>query len=108
MGSSSFLIKGQPIGTFNIVQHLGKDNATSEETIVDQYKGGTIDLGNRSADRVIKGSAMPKYTYAISPVFTYKHWDASMLWRGSGGNKVYNDLKSNLSLFEYIGKGNLF
>jgi iron complex outermembrane receptor protein len=106
-GPNSYLIKGQPIGTFNIIEHLGKD-ATNSETVVDQNKDNIIDQGNRSPDRVIKGSALPTYTFTVSPVFTYKHWDISMLWRGSGGNKVYNNLRSSLSLFESLGKGNVF
>ena len=30
-----------------------------------------------------------------------------MLWRGSGGNKLYNDLRANLSRFENLGKSNV-
>ena len=105
-GPNAYLIKGQPIGTFNIIQHLGKD-ATSSETVVDQNKDGIIDQGNTSPDRVMSGSALPTYTYAFTPVLTYKNWDLSMLWRGSGGNKIYNNLRSSLSLFENLGKSNL-
>ncbi len=106
-GPNSYLIKGQPIGTFNIIRHLGKDN-TNSETVVDQNKDNIIDQGNTSPDRVMEGSALPKYTYAFTPVLTYKNWDMSMLWRGSGGNKIYNNLRSSLSLFESLGKGNVF
>jgi iron complex outermembrane receptor protein len=105
-GPNSYLIKGQPIGTFNIIQHLGKD-ATNSETVVDNNKDNTIDQGNRSPDRVMEGSALPTYTYAFAPVLTYKNWDLSMLWRGSGGNKIYNNLRQSLSLFESLGKSNV-
>ncbi len=30
-----------------------------------------------------------------------------MLWRGSGGNKIYNSLRSTLSRFENLGKSNV-
>ena len=30
-----------------------------------------------------------------------------MLWRGSGGNKIYNSLRSSLSYLENIGKSNI-
>ena len=30
-----------------------------------------------------------------------------MLWRGAGGNKIYNGLRSNLSRLENIGKANV-
>lgn len=105
-GNNSYLIKGQPIGTFNILQHLGK-NATNAETVVDVDKNGTIDQGSRSLDRVKEGSSLPKYTYAFAPSFTYKNLDLSMLWRGAGGNKIYNSLRRSLSLYENIGKSNL-
>ncbi|WP_035669158.1 TonB-dependent receptor [Flavobacterium sp. 83] len=105
-GPSSFLIAGQPIGTFNILHHTGKDNANSE-TVLDVDKNGIIDQGNTSPDRMIKGSALPTYTYAFNPTFQYKNLDVSMLWRGSGGNKIYNGLRSSLSYLENIGKANI-
>lgn len=105
-GPSSFLIVGQPIGTFNILHHTGKDNANSE-TVLDVDANGIIDQGNTSPDRLIKGSALPTYTYAFNPTFQYKNLDVSMLWRGSGGNKIYNGLRSSLSYLENIGKANI-
>jgi len=105
-GSNSFLIKGKPIGTFYILKHAGKD-AANAETVVDQNKDGVIDQGNQSADRVYEGQATPKYTYAFTPSFSYKNFDASMVWRGSGGNKIYNQIRSQLSYFENLGKANV-
>lgn len=105
-GTNSYLVKGQPIGSFYILQHQGKD-AANAETVVDQNKDGLIDQGNQSPDRVYAGSAIPKYTYAFTPSLTYKNFDASMVWRGSGGNKIYNGLRANLSYFENLGKSNV-
>lgn len=105
-GTNSYLIKGQPIGTFNILQHQGKTSA-NEETVVDVNKDGIIDSGNQSPDRKIEGSALPKYTYAFSPVITYKNFDLTLLFRGSGGNKIYNSIRSSFSYFENLGKSNL-
>ncbi|MBC7886460.1 MAG: TonB-dependent receptor [Ferruginibacter sp.] len=105
-GSNSYLIKGMAIGTFNVLQHQGI-NGVGEQTVVDKNKDGVIDQGNQSPDRYIAGSSVPKYTYAFTPYFSYKNFDASMLWRGSGGNKLYNDLRSNLSRFENLGKSNV-
>jgi TonB-linked outer membrane protein, SusC/RagA family len=105
-GTNSYLIKGKPIGTFYILKHEGKTSA-NEETVVDQDKNGSIDTGNTSKDRFIEGSALPKYTYAFSPTFNYKNFDASILFRGSGGNKIYNSIKSSFSYFENLGKSNL-
>jgi TonB-dependent starch-binding outer membrane protein SusC len=105
-GNNSYLITGESIGTFNILQHLGK-NGTNAETIVDVDRNGTIDQGINSPDRVMKGTSLPKYTYAFAPSFVYKNFDISMLWRGSGGNKIYNSLRQSLSLYENLGKSNL-
>jgi iron complex outermembrane receptor protein len=105
-GTNSYLIKGKPVGTFYILKHAGKD-AANAETVVDQNKDGVIDQGNMSADRVIEGQATPKYTYGFTPSFSYKNFDASMVWRGSGGNKIYNQIRSQLSYFENLGKANV-
>lgn len=105
-GTNSYLIKGQPIGTFNILQHEGK-NETNEETIVDVNQDGIIDGGSQSADRVLAGSALPTYTYAINPVITWKNFDLTMLFRGQGGNKIYNSIRSSFSYYENLGKSNL-
>ena len=105
-GPNSFLIAGQPIGTFNIIQHLGKDG-NNKETVVDQNNDGKIDQGAHSPDRVLSGSALPTYSFGFTPSFSYKNFDASMVWRGSGGNKIYNNIRQSLSLFENLGKSNM-
>lgn len=105
-GPNSYLIEGQPIGTFNILHHTGKDGVNSE-TVLDVDESGVIDQGNESPDRLINGSALPTYTFAFNPTFQHKNLDISMLWRGSGGNKIYNSLRSSLSYLENIGKSNI-
>jgi len=103
---NSYLIKGQPIGTFYILQHEGKD-ASNAETVVDQDGDGIIDQGDRSKDRVMQGSALPTYTFAFNPTLRYKHFDASLLLRGSGGNKIYNTVNQRSSYLETIGRSNV-
>ena len=105
-GTSSYLIVGQPVGTFNILQHSGKD-ANNKETIVGETVDGIYDGGDRSPLRKMEGSALPTYTYAFSPVLSYKNFDLSMLFRGQGGNKIYNTIRSSFSYFENLGKSNL-
>jgi iron complex outermembrane receptor protein len=105
-GPNAYLVVGKPVGTFLILKHLGKD-ANSAETVVDRDKNGTIDQGSQSKDRYEEGQSLPKYTYAFTPSFTYKNFDASMVWRGSGGNKIYNGLRQDLSLLENLGKSNV-
>lgn len=105
-GNNAYLIAGKPIGTYLILHHLGKD-ANNAETVVDQNKDGVIDQGAQSKDRVEEGQSLPTYTYAFTPSFTYKNFDVSMVWRGSGGNKIYNSLRQSLSLLENLGKSNV-
>lgn len=103
---NSYLIEGQPIGTFNILQHDGK-NAANAETVVDQNGDGKYDQDSTSADRVMQGSALPTYTFAFNPTLRYKKFDASFLLRGSGGNKIYNTVNQRSSYMENIGKSNV-
>jgi iron complex outermembrane receptor protein len=105
-GSNAYLVVGKPIGTYLIIQHLSKD-ANNAETVVDQNKDGKIDQGSQSPDRVEEGQSLPKYTYAFTPSFSYKNFDISMVWRGSGGNKIYNGLNQQLSLLSNLGKSNV-
>lgn len=106
MGYNAYLIKGQPVGVFNILQHEGR-NDSNAETVVDRNDDGIIDQGDRSEDRYFAGSVLPKYTYAFTPEVKYKNFDLSMVWRGSGGNMIYNSIKSSFSYFENLGKSNL-
>ena len=105
-GPNAYLIEGQPIGTFNILHHTGKDDSNSE-TVLDVNGDGIIDQGSQSPDRIIKGSSLPTYTFSLNPTLRYKQFDVSMLWRGSGGNKIYNGIRANLSYLENIGKSNV-
>ncbi|TDO22938.1 SusC/RagA family TonB-linked outer membrane protein [Pedobacter duraquae] len=105
-GQNAYLVVGQTIGAIYILQHQGVA-ANGTETIVDQNGDGKIDAGATSPDRVFAGQTQPKYTFAFTPSFRYKNFDASVLVRGSGGNKLYNRLRSNLSYLENLGKSNL-
>ena len=105
-GPNTYLIEGQPIGVFNILHHTGKNDQNSE-TVLDVNGDGVIDQGNTSADRQQSGQSLPKYTVSFNPTFRYKNFDFSMLWRASGGNKVYNSLRASLSYEENIGKSNI-
>lgn len=105
-GANSYLIKGKPIGLFNILRYTGKDE-NNVVTVEDRDRNGSINQGARSPDRFESGSALPTYTYAFTPTFSHKNLDISMVWRGSGGNKIYNSVRASLSAFENLGKSNL-
>lgn len=103
---NSYLVKGKPVGSFYILQSTGKDNANAE-TVLDRDGNGIIDQGATSPDRVYEGSALPTYTFAFNPTFKHKNIDVSVLFKGSGGNKIYNSLNKSLSYQESIGKSNV-
>ncbi|MFI5162840.1 MAG: SusC/RagA family TonB-linked outer membrane protein [Sphingobacteriales bacterium] len=105
-GSSAYLVVGKPIGTYLILKHSGV-NAQGVETVVGEDASGNVDQGPQSKYRYDEGQSLPKYNYAFTPTFTYKNFDASMVWFGSGGNKIYNGLRADLSLLENLGKQNL-
>jgi hypothetical protein len=106
-GLNAYLIEGEPIGTYNILENNGKDPETNEELVVDRNNDGEIDQGDRSEDRYMNGSSLPKFTYAFTPVLKYKNFDFSMVWRGAGGNKIYNRIRRDFSYYEMLGKRNL-
>ncbi|WP_234984722.1 MULTISPECIES: TonB-dependent receptor [unclassified Flavobacterium] len=103
---NSLLVKGKPIGSFYILESTGT-NSNGVETVKDQNGDGKIDQGATSPDRYYAGSALPTYTFAFNPSYRFKNFDASMLWRGSGGNKIYNNLNQRLSMLENTGSSNV-
>jgi TonB-linked SusC/RagA family outer membrane protein len=105
-GANGYLVEGMAIGTIRILKHLGVTSAGAE-TMVDLNGNGSIDAGAASLDRYVAGQNQPKYMFAFTPSFSYKNFDASMVWRGQGGNKLYNQLRANLSFMENLGKSNL-
>ncbi len=105
-GTSAYLVTGKPIGAYYIFENDGKDPQNNEELVVDR-DGNGIDLSSESKDRYYAGSSLPTYSFAFTPTFRYKNLDVSMVWRGSGGNKIYNRIRSNFSTFERLGKSNL-
>ncbi|SDX19315.1 TonB-linked outer membrane protein, SusC/RagA family [Hydrobacter penzbergensis] len=103
---------GQPLGSFygyrtdGIVQ--SKDNIASvpkPSWITGVYQPGDrkyVDVNHdgiiNTNDRVILGSAQPKFTYGFSNTFTYKGFDLFVLLQGSYGNKIYNALQQQLEI----------
>ncbi|MFV0469129.1 MAG: SusC/RagA family TonB-linked outer membrane protein [Dysgonomonas sp.] len=55
----------------------------------DNLKDGHIDKN----DRVVLGSTQPDFTYGFSSSAKYKGFDLFILFQGSQGNKVYNQLR---------------
>ncbi len=102
----SYLIQGQPIGTFYVFRHAGIDENGTQ--IVDDLNGdGSIQQGRLSNDRYIAGQALPKFTYAFTPSMSYKNWTLNMVIRGAYGHKIFNARRAQLSLLNRLGQSNI-
>ena len=105
--SNTILQVGQPIGSFygwkeSGVYRSSSDNASkmtnaSVGTNGYLFKGGDLifqDINKSNSidnnDRMIIGSAQPKFTGGFNNTFTYKGFDLSVLMTFSYGNKIVN------------------
>lgn len=102
----SYLIKGQPLGVFNLYRHVGIDDNGNQ--IVDDLDGnGTVEAGRISPDRQIVGQVLPKFTYAFTPTVSYKKFDLAIVLRGGYGNSIFNARRAQLSNMSLLGQSNL-
>ncbi len=53
------------------------------------------------SDRTYQGITIPKYSYGINFSSSYKNFEFSMFWQGSGGNKVFDATYRNLMGGQY-------
>jgi iron complex outermembrane receptor protein len=102
----SYLIKGQPLGTFFLFKNAGVD-AYGEQIITDINKNGRVDDGDLSGDRYIAGQVLPKFTYAFTPTVRYKALDVAFVFRGAGGHHIYNARRAQLSALGNLGQTNV-
>ena len=101
---------GEPLGSFygyqfNGVVQTGDDLSKvptpswTNQPVQDgdpKYKDQDGDGKITESDKVVLGSAQPKFTYGFSTNLTYENFDLSILFQGSQGNKLYNALRQNL------------
>lgn len=82
LGNGQFtkqILVGEALGSFYVYQTTGFDG------------DGRFTY---SDERVVAGSYIPTYTYALNFGFNYKNFDFSVDTYGVGGNKVYNGKKA--------------
>jgi hypothetical protein len=94
---------GQPLNSFYVIKTDGIFQSDAEAAAY--TKDGNriqpaavagdlkfVDFNNdgeiNDKDRQYVGSAMPKYTFALSGGFNYKNFSFSMMWQGVAGNKI--------------------
>ena len=79
------ILNGESIGSFYMVDFtgIGSDGLS-------QYADINNDGEILDNDRIVEGSAIPKYIYAFHMNFNYKNFDLGLNFNGAGGNKIYN------------------
>lgn len=99
---------GAPVGTFwgystsGLLTANDLKNGTPLLSGVPQQAGDTkyVDYNHdgkiTTADMHNLGSAQPKFTGGITNTFTYDHFDLSVFFQGSYGNKIFNMLQQTL------------
>ena len=85
-------INGEPIGSFFLNEWLGI-GTNGLSIYFDKDKNGTTYTDN---DRIVAGTALPKYIYSFYGGVNYKNFDFSFNMNGVSGNKIY-DLTANAS-----------
>jgi len=91
---SQRIMVGEPIGTFFAPEFLfvnpqGQQVFSCKPTSAGCVNGQTIDP--KDADRIVAGSANPDFSLGLSNTLTWGRLDASWLWRGEFGGKVFNN-----------------
>jgi len=95
---SQRIMVGEPIGTFFAPQFLrvettgpnaGKQIFRCNTGSAGCVNGETTDPTD--ADRIVAGSANPDFSVGLSNNLTWGKFDASWLWRGEFGGKVFNN-----------------
>lgn len=106
--SPVIVMVGEPVGTFwgyktsGLLTQADLDKKVPLLSGVPQQIGDTkyVDTNGdgkvTTDDRHNLGSAQPKFTGSITNTFTYGHFDFSVYFQGSYGNKIFNLLQQTL------------
>lgn len=79
-------INNEPLGAFYMYQFDGIDADNGQNLFRDTNGDGQV-LDN---DRVVVGSAIPKFIYGYYANLKYKAFDLSLNFNGVAGNKIFN------------------
>jgi len=106
--NQQILRRGEALGSFYGLQFLGIVQQGEDVSKLPKVNGLTPKAGDvkyadnndddkiDGNDRQILGSVQPKLTYGFSSQFTYRHFDASVVFSGSYGAKLFNALGRRL------------
>ena len=100
--------QGEPLGSFYGLEFAGIVQEGEDVSKLPVINGITpspgdakfVDTDNNNIinnnDHKVLGSIQPSLTYGLSSQLQYRHWDASITFAGSYGNKLYNALGRRL------------
>ncbi|MDF2432338.1 MAG: hypothetical protein JWP44_1969 [Mucilaginibacter sp.] len=101
---------GQPIGSFYLLQQEGIFQ-NAQQVFTHAYQGPGIRPGDvmykdvngdgviNDKDRTFVGSPIPKFTYGFTGNVSYKNFDLSVFFQGVYGNKIYNQVRTDIEGF---------
>jgi TonB-linked SusC/RagA family outer membrane protein len=101
---------GQPIGSFYLLQQEGIFQ-NAQQVFTHAYQGPGIRPGDvmykdvngdgviDDKDRTFVGSPIPKFTYGLTGNVSYKNFDLSVFFQGVYGNKIYNQVLTDIEGF---------
>jgi len=101
---------GHPIGSFYLLQQEGIFQ-NAQQVFTHAYQGPGIRPGDvmykdvngdgviNDADKTIVGSPIPKFTYGFTGNVTYKNFDLSVFFQGVYGNKIYDQVNTDIEGF---------
>lgn len=103
---ASWLIPGRPLGEFNYVPTFAGFNDKGEMMVADSAGTGTttnISTSDaygamRAGNAITQGNPQPFLTGALSNTFRYGNFDISFQLRGTFGNSILNNIRSNLMI----------
>lgn len=102
--------QGHPIGSFYLLQQEGVFQ-NAQQVFTHAYQGPGIRPGDvmykdvngdgiiDDKDRTFVGSPIPKFTYGLTAGVQYKNFDLNVFFQGVYGNKLYNQVLTDIEGF---------
>ena len=113
---ATYTTVGHSVGEFYLLQDDGIFQ-TPQQVFTHAYQGNNIQPGDvkfkdvsgpkgvpdgvidNTYDRVFAGSPIPKFTYGFTGAFGYGGFDLSLFFQGVYGNKIYNQINTDIEGF---------
>lgn len=105
-----FITEGIFQTTADVAKHATQTNAAPGDIMFKDVNGfgpdgkltGLPDGIITDVDRVYLGTTIPKFFYGFNMGASYKAFDISVFFQGSAGNKVFNGVRHDLMVGQYI------